>query len=127
MKYAGAEWVKASLKVDPSQFGEKVADLLGQMYLGIYHIPVHQLKKVQWKNTSRITITVGEDFATFDNNMLTRFVFLCHEMCIRGEISAATHGYLMLVFWPREPGATDMWRRHPSIDAHIETLREAYK
>jgi hypothetical protein len=36
--YAGAGWVKAMTGQTMSPFGENVADLLGDLFLGIYHI-----------------------------------------------------------------------------------------
>lgn len=128
MKYAGSNWIHSNLKTELSPFGEKVADLLGQMYLGIYHLPVRQLQKVNWTNPTQIAITVDDgDFATFDGNLLTRFVFLCHKHFIRGEISSSNHGHLTLTFWPRVEGASELWRRHPTLEQHIETLKQAFE
>lgn len=128
MKYAGADWIHTSLKTELSPFGEKVADLLGQMYLGIYHLPIRQLQKVNWTNAVQIAIVVDDsEFATFDSNLLTRFVFLCHKYCIRGEIASCNPGHLMLKFWPRVEGASEYWRKHPTIEQHIEMLKHGYE
>lgn len=106
-KYAGADWLKTNLsfakpKAAPvSQLGEIVADILGQLYEGIYHIEDNFIFKVDWSSNRMINITLpdgGGRFATFDASLLTHLVILAQAAKVRIAITAATHGYLRLSF-----------------------------
>ena len=46
-KYSGADWIKGSLKREMSPFGELVADILGVVFLGIYHVDVKALERAE--------------------------------------------------------------------------------
>ncbi len=49
--YAGSDWIKKSLKITKmSPIGEAVADLLGEVYQGIYHLETRSLRKVDWEH-----------------------------------------------------------------------------
>lgn len=105
-KYAGADWLKKNLayakpKAIVSELGETVADILGQLYEGIYHIEDNHLFKTDWANPSRISITLpdgGGRFSTYDFSLLTHLVLLAQATKVRIAITAATHGYLRLTF-----------------------------
>lgn len=126
IKYAGADWVKASLKVEMSPLGEEVADLLGQLYQGIYHID-DEARRVKWNNPDWIEIVVRDNgFATFDHGLLTLFVLLCHDSSIRGQISVANFRKLKMTFWKRSSREGSIYERHPTMEEHISILRERY-
>ena len=129
--YAGAEWLERQLEYDGkkvSDFGRKVADLLGDAFGGIYHIDEFLFKKkVDWSNTWHIQISYNRDLATFDFNTLTRLVVLCHDRCIRMNIKPASPGYLYLQFWPRDGREGDVSKRHPTIETAIELVRSSCK
>jgi len=42
--YAGASWIKSSLKKEMSPLGEAVANLLGRVSRGIYHLKTSSLE-----------------------------------------------------------------------------------
>ena len=95
--YAGAEWLKRALKnIQISEFGVKVAELLGDLYYGIYHVRISKLRKVDWKNDRWIEIVLPDTFSTFDADNLTRLVVLCHDRLIRCEIRGAGPGHTKL-------------------------------
>jgi hypothetical protein len=124
-KFAGAHWLKAA-EVEMSEFGEKVADLLGQLELGIYHIQKEVMHdRVDWSSDYYIEIVLSGSLSTFDNARLTTLVLLCHHAAIRCEIHGAAPNYLRLVFYPRErddTGSMPIHIRHPSIDKAIKTF-----
>lgn len=124
-KYTGADWIKAAFKnktIGP--FGEKVADLLGNMFLGIYHLNRSTLLKAEWDNETYITVNIYGGMGTYDDDLLTRLVLLAHDMCIRVEIQPNMK-YLKLVFHPRqrEGGISD---GHPTLEKHVAGLRQHY-
>jgi len=105
-KYAGADWLKKNLAyakptASVSELGEIVADIIGQLYEGIYHVEDNHLFKADWANPKRIVLTLpdgGGRFATYDFSLLTHLVLLAQATKIRIAITAATHGYLRLTF-----------------------------
>ena len=118
MRYAGADWMRESAKVDLSPLGEKVADILGTAWRGIYHIQREVLhKRVEWGNTNRIGVVVRGDLATFDFDHLTTLVVLAHDKAVRVSVEGrSSWGHLLLTFSPRQrEGGT--WERHPTMDA----------
>jgi len=94
----GSEWVRSSKK-ELSPFGEDVADLLGQVFDGIYHIS-DAVWKTDFTGEKFITMSIYENgnFATYDSDYLTRLVLLAHEKNIRVCIRASTHNYLKIEF-----------------------------
>lgn len=126
--YAGSEWIRAAMQRQGrtvSPFGAKIADLLGDLYLGIYHVQQEVLhKRVRWEETHHVEIVVRDSrFATFDSEALTRLVVLCHEYCVRCEVQAASRGYLRLWFSPRHGREGDVYARHPTIEQAVERVR----
>lgn len=145
-KYAGADWVHQSIYPDGknpvklSPLGEAVADVLGQVYLGIYHFPHGYLDTVKWDCPYFIQVPVpNSGIATFDGMDLTSLVVLCHDRCIRlhldiGTISlrgesprtGRTTKYkvncIMLSFSPRNRDG-GFSARHPTMEQAIETVR----
>lgn len=120
MKYAGADWVKYH-RPNISEFGSKVADILGQAYKGIYHAQKTVLnKRTEWESDRWIEVVVYGELSTYDGDELTRLVLLCHEQSIRLGVCGAAPGYLRLTFSPRknDPKAP-LWDRHPSIEQAI--------
>lgn len=129
--YAGADWLARQLerhgrKMSP--FGEAVADLLGDLYQGIYHISREvQRASVAWDAPHYISVTVrGSDFASYDNSRLTLLVLLCHDRCIRCEVDGASWRYLRLAFSRRTRDGAEGWQRHPTIEDQISRLRPIY-
>ena len=115
-QYAGSDWIEKSLKVsDISPLGRNVADFLGELFYGIYHLETRWLERVDWSDTYSMSINIGyKSLATFDNNTLTRLVFLAHHMAMRVDIDAATHGFLRLSFNQRQRTG-ELYDRHPRL------------
>jgi hypothetical protein len=132
IKYSGADWIEGSRKhwknqdQPMSELGRKVADLLGQVYEGIYHLPGNTLEKANWSgDVIEITIHDGHQMATYDSDTLTVLVLLCHWMNVRLRIKSVAYRYLRLVF--HDVTRSGFYREgHPSLDEAIERVRELY-
>lgn len=124
-KYAGAEWIKSAFKNKTmSPFGEKVADLLGNVFLGIYHLNRSALRNAEWDNKTFISINYDGGMGTYDGDILTRLVLLAHDMCVRVEIQPNMR-YLKLVFHPRQREGS-ISEKHPTLESHVAGLRHHY-
>jgi hypothetical protein len=131
-KYRGSDWIESNRKywkkcdAPMSEFGKKVADLLGQVYQGIYHLPSGTLEKADWaSNHIEITVHDGNQMATYDSSTLADLVLLCHMMNVRLRIIAAAHSYLRLIFFPVTRNG--FFREgHPTLDEAIERVKELY-
>ena len=127
--YAGSEWVEGFLsnvkpEVKMSELGLAVADFLGELYLGIYHLRESSLERVDWSNQHHIVITIGhKDWSTVDFNTLTRLVFLAHHMAIRVELVPVANGYMRVLFHQRNRDG-DLYHRHPTLDEAVATFKE---
>lgn len=115
----GAIWLEGQ-GIQLSKLGVKVANLIDRLYAGIYHAD-DLMKKADWSHENCISFSVSDRagrFSTYDGDMLTRLVFLAHEMDVRVTIEAATHGYLKLSFCKI---SIDYFfsDRHPTLDEAI--------
>ena len=116
---------KPRRKISP--FGESVADLLGDLFKGIYHIDRRVLSpKVKWDDSRSIDLIISGELATFDNNLLTNLVILAHCRCIRVSIEGCSSGYLKLVFSARDKDGQN-WNRHPSIKELSADINNSHK
>lgn len=136
-KYAGADWVRASLKVEPSEVGALAADILGEVFRGIYHVP--DVEDVDWKNDPFIVVKLGRlSLSTFDSDLLTRLVVLAHDRCVRIQVSVETETReapeeygggeyeqvdLVLMFHKRKGRKGRMMERHPTLEQAIAAIR----
>lgn len=126
-KYRGADWLEGGIGVkEVSSLGTAVADLLGDVYEGIYHLNYNSLRKVKWSDPDYIEVTVRHGLATWDYNELTRLVVLCHDRLLRCAVHAAAPGYLKLCFSQREGREGSTSRRHPTIEHAVESIRAFY-
>jgi hypothetical protein len=119
---SGSDWVRSSSAKEISPFGERVADMLGEVFSGIYHIS-NEVFKTDFSRERYIAITFYENgqFATYDSDYLTRLVLMAHEKNIRVCVRAATHSYLKIEFMEvdRRGFFVD---RHPTLTASIEHI-----
>lgn len=125
MNYSGADWIKKSLMYpkEMSELGKNVADLLGELFRGIYHLDYKQLRKVDWSNSYYIEFILGwKTLSTFDFDELTRLVFLAHHMAIRVEISPHAFKFIRLMFHQRNRDG-DFAHRHPTLDDAVSTFK----
>ena len=121
-RFAGSDWLKeAGVKTSP--LGTDVADIVGQVWRGIYHLP--DISKRNWSAKSEIKLPVRGSLATFDGAKLTELVVLCHDSCIRMEIAPCNGRCLYLSFTRREGrrGCRDCV--HPATIQHVREIREA--
>lgn len=129
-KFAGAEWVKRSLKDKPiSDFGEQVANLLGDVFQGIYHI-VDDLHDAELNGGTpdfpycEIRLR-HQTLSTWDFDLLTKFVVICHSRCIRMEIEGKPPKTLLLRFHKRQrTGRSD--QKHPLMIEAMERIYNFY-
>lgn len=124
--YAGANWIKESLKKDMSPLGEAVANLLGDVFLGIYHLPNNSLKRVDWSNNHWIEYTLHGTLETVDFNGLTIMVVLAHDRMIRVSMQGVGPGYIRLMFHQRNKRTGSMFERYPTIEDHIDQIRKHF-
>lgn len=127
MHYAGAEWVKAAFKVELSPLGADVANLLGRVFLGIYHLPGKALERVDWRNETFVEFIIDKDLSTFDFNELTAFVVYAHDEMIRISIVGCGSRYMKMIFHKRHKREGSVSERYPTIETHIEDLRRREK
>jgi len=114
----GAEWIKKSLMIELSPLGARVAELLDDVFDGIYHI-AEQVKEAEWTNNHYIQIRCSRDFSTYDSNLLTKLVFAAHQYAIRVEVNPRSNKYLTLLFHGRQRGGRG-FEHHPTIEEAVE-------
>jgi hypothetical protein len=126
-KYSGSEWVQGNIHAkgqQMSQLGKDVADLLGELFYGIYHISPKSLSKVDWSNPHWVEITIGyKDFSTTDFDDLTRLVFLAHHTAIRVSLDAVARQHIRLIFHRRER-VGHYSSRHPYLDEAVKRFKD---
>ena len=121
--YSGASWIKTSLKKEMSPLGEAVADLLGRVFRGIYHLNTTSLNKVDWSNDYWIEFTIDRGLSTVDFNDLTALVVYGHDQMIRIELTGTGPRYMKMLFHQRKTRTGSMSKRYPTIEDHIFELR----
>lgn len=127
-KFAGADWLKTNPRFkDISPLGAEVADLLGDLESGLYHLSEQVLRKVNWsdKYVIRVKLDRHNNYATWDFFGLTVLVILCHDRMIRCSIEAAGSS-LVLMFHKRKGRTGGMAERHPTIEEAIERVRGTF-
>lgn len=134
-RYAGSEWLEKHPKMEGrpiSELGKKVADLIGELERGIYHVDKEVThKRVDWNGDRWIEVTLSDsNWATFDGCKLTHLIMLCHLFAIRCEVHAASKGYLRLFFSPRlsldEKPDASFSEYHPTFEQHVDQFVKAY-
>lgn len=106
-----------------SPFQARAMDILGMVFGGIYNAPINW-GTVDWDYGGGVSVTTRyrRSMATWDFQELTRFVFLCHEARVRGEIQVAGFG-LRLSMWQRSDAGT-VGSRHPNLAEAVAAFRE---
>jgi hypothetical protein len=125
-KYAGGDWVaRQPYGANISPAGRAAADLLGDAFLGIYHLNERSLAKVNWANPEGITVTIGAIISTVDDNILTRLVVLAHDRVLRVQIQGVGNGYLRVSIHQRTREG-NLYEYCPTLEDHAATLRNHY-
>ncbi|MHB0998184.1 MAG: hypothetical protein ACYC27_02980 [Armatimonadota bacterium] len=113
---------------DPSDLAVKSVYILNRMYQGLHHCydTLHRVKKENWTHPYYFECTVYGTLDTWDFNLLTKLVILCHDLCIRCEVCSCSPRYLKLCFGARKRinSYTD---GHPTMEQAIEQLRDGVK
>lgn len=78
--------------------------------------------QTDWADKHHIEFNLPYTLSTWDDNRLTTLVILCHDECVRLEISPNMR-YLKLMFHPRQRDGR-YFQRHPTIEGAIEAIRE---
>lgn len=124
-KFSGADWLKSVSDKELSPFGVLVADVLGQVWAGIYHLQSEVLhKRVEWSHPYRIEIVIYGDLSTYDFDLLTKLVVLCHDNAIRFTVAPANSSHLRLMFHKRTRASAHISERHPSLEDAARGIRE---
>jgi hypothetical protein len=120
------DWLKQdrpNLEISP--LGEKVANILGLLYRGLYNCDAHH--RIKWGETRCIEINVDDNyFSTYDFDYLTRLVFLAHEFCVRVSVCQSGRGMIKIQFHERKNRTGGMWERHPTLDHAVSSFHAAY-
>lgn len=144
-QWAGAEWLEMNLaaarslearrrskKKRPiseriSPFGRAVADLLGLVWRGLYHLPDDSLMKAEWHSDHWIKIRLykGHDLATYDFADLAWLVVVAHDLSMRVSVHAEFGGAIVLGFSPRKRTGC-MAQRMPLLEDHVAEIRKLY-
>ena len=120
-RYAGADWLRTHARFTVSELGADVADLLGDLAGGIYHLSP-EILNVAWSNPTYIELRWHGDLATFDNDRLTRLVLLAHDRALRVELLPRSRLYLTMRFHRRQREGKG-WERHPTAEQALEQHR----
>lgn len=121
---SGAAWLRQCRITNLSPLGERVADLLGDLFVGLYHLD--GAESIDWSSDHHIEVRVAwKEWATFDSNLLTKLVFLAHDRCVRVSVNPRGHHSLTLLFHPREREG-GIWARHPTLEQAVAEYRQWY-
>lgn len=114
--------IKSASKKIPSNLGLKVADLLDDVFDGIYHLESN-LNKVNWDCEYYIKINLTmHSLSTYDFSILTDLVILCHDRCLRCELQAVAPKVIKLQFHQRQREGS-IFEKHPTIEEAINRVR----
>jgi hypothetical protein len=106
-------------RLNMSEFGRRIADIVGQWQRGIYHLE-GPVMRADWSQKFRIELTVHGSFSTYDGSELTELVMFAHRENIRIEIRALARGYFRVAF-----GFVD-FGKHPTLaeaEKRVERLQ----
>jgi hypothetical protein len=131
-KHSGAEWLddkwlkRSHWKYgkDISPLGREVANILGQAWLGLYHVDGNAVERVDWSDPYCIQINLRyAQLSTWDFNRLTVLVVLCHDRMVRLDIDGTGPGYTRFTFHQRACREGGISERHPTMERAIEMIR----
>lgn len=122
----GVERLQSQIgKREISKLGVEVADLLDDVFLGIYHLPYSTLAKADWSDDYFIRLSIYGGLSTWDYDYLTRLVVFAHDMMIRVEVNPCNFNYIELVFHKRKTrDIHNITQSMPTIEEHIELIRK---
>jgi hypothetical protein len=97
MKYQGAEWMRRS-GFNLSPLGELVAEIVGFVWRGIYHLSRRDLEASDFADQRFVRVRVPGGLSTWDYPQLAELVALCYQNGLRMEIQPRGQRHLMLAF-----------------------------
>src|SRR5258708_1115746 len=106
-----------------NSFQCRAMDILGIIGNGIYNAPI-TWESVHW-TPRMIVVNWRNHLGTFDFTSLTRFVFLCHEARIRGEISPKGFRHVEVMLSQRTHEGP-MHARHPNLNEAVAIFRAEF-
>ena len=102
IKHSGANWLKETLEyrnISISSFGIRVANILGQVYRGIYHVEKYVLREPYvWGQSRKISIKMGRELATYDGIELSFLALCCEAAGIEVSIRPSSYMYMAIEF-----------------------------
>ncbi|MFA5299868.1 MAG: hypothetical protein WC389_16915, partial [Lutibacter sp.] len=66
-----------------SPLGINVANLLNDVWCGIYHMDSNSLRKVDWTNKDFIRLSIYGGLNSYDDDKLTKIIVFAHDYCLR--------------------------------------------
>jgi hypothetical protein len=98
---------------------EDATKFFAELFYGEHHIP-NEVKPFGngW------AVNTHAPMATTDFNNLTRFVLMCHDDCIRGEIHPAGPQLIKVCIWKRQRFEPRLAFNHPTIGQAIDDFRK---
>ncbi|NEO88441.1 MAG: hypothetical protein F6J87_30070 [Spirulina sp. SIO3F2] len=99
-RYAGADWIQKTLGIKHiSLLGRRVADCLGEVYRGIYHLNQTSLKKTDWTAERCVTVTISGSLWGHEVQVL---LDLCQQHELKFAIDGRSPNYMRLSFWEKQ-------------------------
>ena len=142
MRHSGADWLRRNLVYAEqrgdragkrritstlSPLGVTVAEALGYVTRGIYHMDVKALLRADWSDERCIEVAFHEELATWDYDTLTVLVVVCYDLGLRLAIHPHGLRQLRLSFSQRTTREGDISRRMPPLDERIAAIRSGYR
>lgn len=124
--HAGADWLERQIKHPLSALGRAAANLLGDVYLGIYHIAGPALYRAAWTDRDCVQVSLYGELATVDGCELTALVVLAHDRMLRVAISGVGPGYLRVSISKRTCREGPFHARHPDLETHAQRIRDYF-
>ncbi len=119
-QYQGAAWIVRQDWGELSPLGHTVAEILGWVFRGIYHVNRRYLSEVEWSDPEFMEIRMRTELATHDGNDLTELVLLAHLSGVRVAITPKSNWTYTLKF--HAPGSLLICGDHPTLELAIARL-----
>lgn len=112
---------------EPSDAVLRCLGLLASWVGGTHHIRDHMsVNRVDWTHPWHVSICFRCNVSTFDFDLLTRLVFLAHDLLIRVDLEGASTRYFRLMLSVRHKRQGEVNERHPTIEGALAKWRERH-
>lgn len=102
---------------------ERAEDFFAELYKGHHHIPSPGVRQFEKDRLWWYVIDHASRYSTYDGDLLTRLVFLCHDKHVRAELRDGGFGRIKIIITPRDREGY-IFERHPTIGEALENWRE---